>query len=164
MKAIMKFFRGWAWQFPQMLLGIILVKITGAEKRVCKTKGGREIIWYQYDKDKNRFTRFISGVSLGRYIILPYENETDIKHEYGHSVQSLYLGPLYLLAVGLYSAVFCNLWDRLFHKAWPAYDRLYWYYKTRWAERWADRLGGAERDKDLAEIDRPENAGYPRVG
>jgi hypothetical protein len=99
-----------------------------------------------------RFSKFFSGGSFGRYIILPPRKDMffTVPHEYGHSIQSLYLGWLYLPVVGIYSAVFCNLWDRLFHKNWPSHDRQYWYY-NRWTERWADKLGGVDRDKALLE-------------
>jgi len=146
------------WQLPQNLLGLLLVKITGAEKR-----GASDIAWYLFDGNRNRFTRFFSGGSFGGYILLPCEDEADIPHENGHSLQSEMLGPLYLLIIGIYSAVFCNLWDRMFHKLWCAYDRHYWYYKTRWTEKGADKLGGVERDAVLAKIERPGNARYPKV-
>jgi len=135
------------WQLPQHLLGLALVKTTGAGK--WKTGG---IIWYWFDQNKNQFTRFFSGVSLGQYILLPYNDMNTIKHELGHSIQSVYLGPLYLPIVGIYSAVFCNLWDRVFHKGWSTYDRHYWYYKTRRTEKWADKLGGVDRDSILANL------------
>ena len=152
------FFLYRAWQCPQQFLGLLLVKITGAEKRET---GG--IVWYWFNKDKNRFTRFISGVSLGRYILLPYNDINTVKHEHGHSIQSKYLGLFYLLIVGVYSAVFCNLWDRVFHKGWCRYDRAYWYYKTRRTESWADELGGVDRDDVLRKIPRPCNARYPAI-
>jgi len=131
------------WQLPQHLFGLLLIKITNAGK--WKTCG---VYWYWFDGNKNWFNRFFSGVSLGRYILLPYNDWNTIKHEHGHSKQSVILGPLYLLIVGIYSAVFCNLWDRLFHKNWNTYDRHYWYY-TRWTEKWADKLGGVDRDFEL---------------
>ena len=106
------------------------------------------------------------GVSLGKIIILSetaYKSIVIIRHEYGHSRQSLYLGWFYLPVVGIYSAVFCNLWSRAFHRKWVYYDRQYWYYKKKWTERWADKLGGVDRDKELAKINRPLNSRYPGV-
>jgi len=47
------------WQLPQFLLGLLVIKITGAEKR--KTCGKT---WYWFDKEKNWFNKFISGASL----------------------------------------------------------------------------------------------------
>jgi uncharacterized membrane protein len=144
------------WQFPQHLLGLLLTAATHAEK---KETGG--IAWMQFDKNRNRFTRLISGGSFGVYIILPYEDLTTIRHERGHSVQSMRFGPLYLIVVGIYSAVFCNLWDILFHKSWSGYDRHYWYYMTRWTEKRADKLGGVDRAAVLRAMQKPQDARYP---
>jgi len=130
----------WLWQLPQHLLGLFLIKILGAKKGKY-TKGNKEIFYWYYNKNS-----FISGVSLGKYIILKefQDGVKTVLHEYGHSKQSLILGWLYLLIIGIYSAVFCNLWDRLFHKHWTAEQRHKWYY-SRWCEAWADRLGGVKR-------------------
>jgi hypothetical protein len=54
---------------------------------------------------------------------------------------------LYLLAVGIPSGVFNNLWDRLFHRNWDAAKRHVWYY-SRYAEKWADALGGVARFRE----------------
>ncbi|MDR3020222.1 MAG: hypothetical protein LBU66_04890 [Treponema sp.] len=50
------------------------------------------------------------GVSLGSYIFMDKAyDETDWHHEFGHSVQSLYFGPLYLPIIGFASAICNNL-------------------------------------------------------
>jgi len=128
-----RFLSLWVWQLPQTLLGAILVKVTGAEK--TETGG---IIWYRFDKNKNWFTRFISGGSFGVYILLPYDDETTVKHEHGHSKQSEYLGLLYLAIIGL-PPVTGNLLSRVSEKVHKNYYRLPW-------EHWADKLGGVVRD------------------
>lgn len=116
------------WQLPQNLLGLTVIAFTKAEK-----KGDI------YHTDGRRF-----GVSLGKYIIFRgFFNATDRKHEQGHQKQSLYLGWLYLLLIGLPSAT-GNLVDRLFHRKWDSERRYKWYYSLPW-EAWADRLGGVER-------------------
>ncbi|MDR0456871.1 MAG: hypothetical protein LBH20_09355, partial [Treponema sp.] len=106
-------------------------------------------ITYHHFYRYTRFSRFISGVSLGIFILLSDNNNdhTTILHEYGHSTQSLYLGWLYLPVIGIYSAVFCNLWDRWFHPwmEWDSNRRHQWYY-SRWSEAWADKLGRVERE------------------
>ena len=95
----------------------------------------------------HRALKLVSGFSLGRYICLDDCHDLDtVRHEKGHAVWSKILGPLYLPVVGLYSMIFCNLWDRWFHLAWEAYDRWYWYYKTRWSEKSADKAGNVDRD------------------
>lgn len=106
------------WQLPQNLLGLAVIFFSKARKR--------RDIWYT---DHN------FGVSLGNYIIVFYgADQTVIKHEQGHQKQSLYLGPLYLLVIGLPSAV-GNLLNRII-----PFD----YYKQPW-EAWADKLGGVKR-------------------
>jgi hypothetical protein len=71
----------------------------------------------------------MGGISLGKYIILSHDDIDSIKHEYGHSVQSRYLGWLYLLVIGLPSL----LWA-MFYKG----DDYYKFY----TEKNADKLGG----------------------
>lgn len=123
------------WQLPQNILGLLIILFTGA----FKTKDGR--YWV------TGIGAF--GVSLGAYIIFGDMNgryaplENSIKHEQGHQRQSLYLGWLYLLVIGLPS-VCVNLWDRLFHKKWLRQKRIDWYY-SRYPEHWADKLGDVKR-------------------
>ena len=109
------------WQLPQNLLGLVVIFFSKAKK----------------DKTLNSIynTENQFGVSLGNYIII-YEHcsYTDIKHEWGHQKQSLYLGPFYLLVIGLPSAL-----GNLIHRK-IKFD----YYKQPW-ERWADKLGGVKR-------------------
>lgn len=133
----------WLWQFPQNLIGFFL------------TRKPKKWFWYNCndgEKVKVYLTSnvFGCGVSLGNYIILDYDsyNNTNISktinHEHGHQKQSRYLGWFYLLFVGLPSAVFNNLWDRIFHKKWNSIKRMIWYY-SRYPEKWADNLGGVIR-------------------
>lgn len=106
------------WQLPQNLLGLAVVKVTKAEKKDD---------WY--------FSRKVgSAVSLGSYIISATANEITLRHERGHQKQSLILGPLYLLMIGLPS-VCGNLLHRVFR---------FNYYAQPW-EHWADKLAGINR-------------------
>jgi len=119
------------WQLPQFLLGLLLIKITGAKK--TETCG---ITWYRFDKNKNWFNKFLSGASLV-FIILPYEILETIQHENGHCKQSEILGLLYLVLIGLPSAI-GNLLARVFVAVRKNYYKLPW-------EAWADKLGGVKR-------------------
>ncbi|MCL2556931.1 MAG: hypothetical protein FWE09_00470 [Treponema sp.] len=149
----------WLWQAPQHLLGLALIAITKAKPRALDGT-----VYWHFER-KGWFTKFISGGSFGAYILMPQRSDlkTEVPHEGGHSRQSARWGPLYLPVIGVYSAVFCNLWDRWFHKSWETYDRIYWYYMTRWTERQADRLGGVDRAKALRRIPRTEKARFPAV-
>ena len=131
MKKILLF----VWQLPQNILGLLVIFFTAA----VKTKDKR--CWITHNSG--------FGVSLGLYIIFgdmsgkyPPE-EKSIKHEQGHQKQSLYLGWLYLIIIGIPS--FCgNIFDRLFHKKWSNAERIDWYYSQLW-EKSADKLGGVKR-------------------
>jgi hypothetical protein len=74
------------------------------------------------------------GISLGLFLFCP--DERLLPHEYGHTYQSLLLGPLYLLVIGIPSAVWANA---------PACVRMRQEkgisYYSFWTEKWADRLG-----------------------
>lgn len=73
------------------------------------------------------------GVSLGKYIIVNQWMPTkEIMHEYGHCIQSRYLGWLYLIVIGLPSLL------------WAMFYRGKNYYSF-YTERWADKLGGVNR-------------------
>lgn len=125
------------WQFPQNILGIIVIYVTKATR----------ITSYVYDQPYYVATEWTPfGVSLGNYIIFgkymfPCLDER--MHEFGHQKQSRILGPLYLLVIGLPSLL-GNIFDRIFHKKWNSVRRCKWYYSLPW-EKWADRLGGVER-------------------
>lgn len=87
-----------------------------------------------------RRRRFRGGWTLGCFIFLTElspESEHDILiHEYGHTIQSLILGPVWSLSVGLPSMLWCNLplFRRLRQRKRIPYTRLY-------CERWANVLG-----------------------
>jgi len=115
------------WQLPQVIGGFLTVLVLGAKKQ---ERAGYTI--YVFQRNSN-LTRFLSGVSLAWFIILPptSTNMVTIRHEYGHSIQSMILGPLYLIFIGIPSAI-GNLVSR---------KRRIAYYSQPW-EAWADRLGG----------------------
>ena len=121
------------WQLPQNLLGLIVKLVT----RAVKADRPFEHVSYL---SKKRF-----GVALGDYMLFGVDipNEDDYNHEYGHHIQSTYLGPLYLLIIGLPSISF-NIYDSCCHKDWRFEDRYAWYYNLPW-EKWADKLGGVKR-------------------
>lgn len=126
------------WTFIQSAIGLLLITVTGAEERKL-TIGNKD---YKYYLAK-RFNSMWSGVSLGEYIVFAKDNfvdEINIRHEYGHYVQSIYLGPLYLLFIGIPS-VLGNIWDRTAHINWSCLDRITWYYTQPW-EHWADTIAG----------------------
>lgn len=120
----------WIWQAPQNIAGLLLIAVFRAEK-----KEAAGIVYYD--------AKMKSGVSLGNYILLDrryYPDDNTVKHEHGHQIQSRWLGPVYLLTVGIVSAS-RNIWDRIAHKNWTYAERHQWYYSA-WPEDQANRLGG----------------------
>lgn len=122
------------WQLPQNLLGLLLLLIYKREKEYHRLNGRT----FYYTSEMR------SGISLGDYIIMHREDKEDgMRHEYGHTIQSRYLGPLYLLVIGLPSL--CgNIYDSIAHKHWPYEKSCRWYYNQPW-EKWADKLGRVKR-------------------
>lgn len=130
-------------QLPQNILGYILSRSAMITLYVpCKDNRIQEV----YFSDKV----FKSGVSLGKYVILDYDKYYSlvatrkaralniIWHEHGHSMQSLRLGWLYLLVIGLPSLT-GNIAQRIFKFSNKKYYSLPW-------EVWADKLGKVERN------------------
>lgn len=108
------------WCLPQNLLGLLLLLYFGGEKR------SYEDITYYYN------IGLMGGLSLGNYIFLNNNRVASIKHEYGHSIQNKYLGPLYLLVIGIPALL------------WTAFCKGNNYYSF-YTEKWADKLGGVNR-------------------
>lgn len=126
-KTIIKLFR-FIWEFPQCLLGFILTLLYKAKKQE-EYKG----ISIYTTKD------FPGGISLGLYILMSelsckYNTNFIKDHEWGHTRWSLYLGPLYLIIIGLPSIVWTQVY-RLVGKD----------YYVFFPEYLADKSGGVIR-------------------
>lgn len=116
----------WIWQFPQHLVGLlILLFIKGESKHKFDS-----ITYYFYDP-------FPGGISLGNYAIIGSHFEQTIRHEYGHTIQSRILGPLYLIVIGLPSLI----WAWLYGPVIPYTKNGYYKFYT---EKWANKLGGVK--------------------
>ena len=133
------------WQLPQHIIALFILKLLNKDVCITDRSYSKNVYFVKYGV-------FECGISLGDYIILDkkyfsknyvYITEQTIKHEIGHSKQSLYFGWLYLLVIGIPS-MFNNIWDRLFHKKWEYEKRVKWYY-SRYPEKWADKLGAVNR-------------------
>jgi len=123
-----------SWGIIQTTAGFILFVI-------CSAKGGKHRIyrgavvtsWKKPESASVGPFLFLSDSLAGGYY------ERVLAHEFGHSVQSLILGPLYLPAVGLPSYLWCNL--RYFRFLRQRTGRSYY---SVYPENWADRLGGVK--------------------
>lgn len=121
---------GYLWQLPQNILGAIISALFASkiDDGVYEWKGYRA--W--------------GSVSLGNYIILSTGRLPETyRHEVGHQVQSMILGPLYLLVIGIPSICWAALWTNQ-NTAESLRDKDISYYDF-YTESWADRLGNVHR-------------------
>lgn len=83
------------------------------------------------------------GLSLGVFIFLSIHDADERRrlriHEYGHTIQCLFLGPLYWIAVVLPSAVWFHFFAGYRKKRSAPYDA---FYCERWATVWGKRWSG----------------------
>lgn len=117
------------WTILQNIVGLVVLLI-------CKCQGAtittyKKRIWVQW--------KYSSGVSLG-WFIFTHENANDNtkNHEWGHTIQSFILGPLYLLVIGLPSLIWAGCFRNYRIEKHISYYEFY-------TEKWADKLGGVNR-------------------
>ena len=110
------------WQLPQNILGFILSR--GCEKAVS---GG--VAYYRWKGP--------GSISLGDFIIV--SSPSVLPHELGHRKQSMMLGPLYLLVIGLPSLIWCIL------HTYTSLNRLDYY--SFYTEAWAEHNASKTRNK-----------------
>nr|DAG81700.1 MAG TPA: hypothetical protein [Caudoviricetes sp.] len=116
------------WTLPQQIIGFIGYLIF--RKGLKHKQNGVFII-----EVPNKY----GSISLGNFIFVSNaNNETTIKHEYGHTRQSYMLGWFYLLVIGIPSIIWAGCFERYRKKHNISYYAFY-------TERWADRLGGVKR-------------------
>lgn len=128
------------WQLPQDILGFLVwLTLRGKYKKAIYTS---EPCKFYFSTNR------AWGVSLGHFIIINKDYDRWVlKHENGHQKQSKILGPLYLLLIGIPSAL-GNLRDKYGHslkKGWTIPRRREWYYKQPW-EKWANELSNIGYD------------------
>ena len=122
-------FMKFLWQLPQELLGFLYYMYLRNKGEILGiyTFQGAVVIIKRTSCD---------SVTLGQHIFLsPRATDSTIKHEYGHTRQSLMLGPLYLLVIGIPSITWAAT-----HKIIAPSKSYYWFY----TEAWANRLAGLD--------------------
>ena len=126
------------WQLPQHIIAYMIMVVNHKSIKQMVNKDG--IRYYLVKHLSN------CGISLGNYIFLDADGNYDniiVRHEYGHQIQSLIFGPLYLIVIGLPSII-GNIINRIKYKYFRKYYDPDFYYKQPW-EAWADKLGKVVR-------------------
>jgi len=116
------------WQLPQEIIGGLLY-ILMPKMAVQKVQG--VIVSYCYWMK--------GGVTIGNFIFIgdiyykeiyaKYKKRI-IKHEFGHTIQSKILGPLYLFIIGIPSII---------HAAFHKEGDYYHFYTEKWANNLSDK-------------------------
>lgn len=118
-----------SWGVVQTLVGAVMFLLFaskphrmyhGAVVTVWNAKGSISLGMFVFLSDRH-------GEALGERVLL---------HEFGHTIQSLILGPFYLLVIGLPSVIWAGMppLARLRSRRGISYYRMY-------TERWANHLG-----------------------
>ena len=115
----------WTWGLPQNLLGFLLMLYHRHDPR--STYLGCMVIHWGGS----------GSMSLGMFLFIGNKSDRRVLvHEFGHSVQSMILGPLFLPVMGIPSFLWCNLqpFRKLRKEKGVSYYRFY-------PESTANRLG-----------------------
>lgn len=126
------------WELPQNIAGAFYFIIHGVYAKTFIIDDEDSFEMYS-DKQKG-------GVSLGVFRIYKaeyykssaYYVKLSRKHEKGHRQQSKWLGPFYLIVIGIPSQIWATL-----HSFCKPISKInyYWFY----TEKWADKIGGVKR-------------------
>lgn len=95
-------FISFLWQLPQNIVALFMIPFIGKMKLI------------KYDLHSFAFecSKMNGGISLGNFIFVSPESakkETTVLHEYGHVVDSLKFGWLYLFIIGIPSLYWVTL-------------------------------------------------------
>lgn len=113
----------WTWGIIQNVIGLLLFLITLPKREIRMFNGAIVSRW-----------NVKGSMSLGMFIFLGRDDIRIIVHEYGHSIQSIILGPFYLLVIGIPSYIWCNVFRKYRKNNGIKYCEFY-------PERWANILG-----------------------
>lgn len=119
------------WGMPQ--------NVAGAAMYACLFRGRRH---YGYRSAFVTEWSLYSGLSLGMFIFVPQGSPRSlVVHEYGHTLQSLVLGPLYVPAIVVPSMIWAGAPRLRRYRSSRSYS-YYRFYCERWANLLAKRMTG----------------------
>lgn len=115
------------WQLPQNILGLLYIFVSEGVYQYCSD-------------DVHIFTTEskYGSVSLGNFVFVSVRSsdlQYTLAHEMGHAIQSKYLGPLYLIVIGIPSFLWAL--SRRYSRKLRNKD-----YYSFYTEKWANKLTG----------------------
>lgn len=139
MKKFLFYLVQFTWALPQNLVGLIAYLIVSPK--------------HKHERFHNAFVTYVSkenfgGVSIGIFIFMNPDRPEDWLHdtrihEYGHTIQSLVLGPIWAFVIALPSVIWCGS-KRLIKYRKDNNVSYYWLYCEGWANLWGLRWSNEE--------------------
>ena len=126
------------WELPQNIAGAFYVLIHGVFAKTFIIDDEDSFEMYS-DKQKGAVSLGVFRVYKAEYYkSSAYYVKLSRKHEKGHRQQSKWLGPFYLIVIGIPSQIWATL-----HSFCKPISKInyYWFY----TEKWADKIGGVKR-------------------
>lgn len=130
----------WTWGMLQNLLGLVIFLICIRKPhKIFRT--AVVTMWNRPDSMGCGMFVFLSSqkpMGFSDAMVQKFRYET-LLHEYGHTIQSLILGPMFLPVIGIPSFIWASL---------PVFERLrsrrrisyYWLYCEKWATNLGNRI------------------------
>lgn len=118
------------WGILQNLAGLVMFLV--CKMLGCKSKKYKNAVATKWN---NKY----GSVSLGMFLFVTNdEDETLLAHEYGHSLQSIFLGPLFFFVIGIPSICWAAFGDNYRKK----HNKTYYEFYT---EKFANDLVGLDK-------------------
>lgn len=134
MKKFLFYLIEFTWALPQNLVGGIAYLILSRKHE--HERFHNSVITYVEKKG-------FGGVSIGIFIFINPDKKQDLLHdvrihEYGHTIQSLFLGPVWPFIIALPSVIWCGVPALIKYR--KEHDvSYYWLYCEGWANLWGAR-------------------------
>ena len=124
-KNLLYYLLQFSWGIIQNVIGLLLwlILLLINPHRLIKTFYGCIVSYW----------RLNNSLSLGIFIFMGSNDDAVLVHELGHSIQSIILGPLYLLIIGIPSFIWATFLVKLRRRKKLNYYNLY-------TEKWANHL------------------------
>jgi hypothetical protein len=146
--------------FVQMTWGIVQSLAGLTVMIICK----RKIVRHQFNKGAVLTVwNANANMTLGMFIFMNSDPPHDVRlgyeiskddnfrrtyvHEYGHTIQSLILGPLYFFIIGISSSIWCNS-KKLKDRRMRNMSSYYSFYTEKWANHLGERVLKMESMED----------------
>ena len=145
-------YRFWqcSWGMLQSLVGLVLFLL----HYKCKHYNYHGAVITEWNNNSSISLGMFVFVSAKPFFVKKYEGRISAQecsgrllvHEYGHTIQSLILGPLYLIVIGIPSFLWAFLMGKKRREKQIPYGA---FFTEKWANRLGERVTGEESIGDM---------------